>query len=380
MLFAALYTAACCLTAAPSAPAPGTTEYYASLPESYICVEAGTGVVLDESNADIQRPPASMIKMMLMLMVEEGVQAGRWNYETPVTISKNAEGMGGTQVYVRTGDTHTLGQLMPAVAVASANDAAMAVAEGLWGSKEKYIEAMNARARELGMSQSKFNSVHGLPPGKDQDFDITTARDMALLGRECVRHPKILEWTSMKEYTFRESDGTKQSTNKLLGVVPGVDGLKTGYIRAAGFCITVTAQRDGVRLIVVVMGDTKHERSERARDVLEASFKKMKRVRPVVAGAAIGKPIPVTRGVGASVGLLSKGDLEAVVREEDIKSLELEISAPTEIKAPVPAGATVGKIRLKLGDRVFGETELVTASAVDAKGLWRRMGEWTGLK
>ena len=379
----ALHVALFSMAAAPAAPAtsaPGTTEYYATLPESYYCIEAGSGVVLDESNAEVQRPPASMIKMMLLLMVDEGVQAGRWNYDTPIVISKNAEGMGGTQVYVKTGETYALSQLMPAVAVASANDAAMAVAEGLWGTKDGYLEAINKRAQELGMTLSKFNSVHGLPPAKGQEFDITTAKDMARLGQECVKHPKILEWTSQKELTFRASDGTKQSTNKLLGVVPGVDGLKTGYIRAAGFCITVTAQRDGIRLIVVVMGDTKHERSERAQEVLETSFKKMKRVRPVVAGAAIGKPIPVTNGVAKSVGLLSKGSLEAVVREGDVKNLELQVSVPTEIKAPVAAGASVGKIGLKLGDTLFGETDLVTASAVEAKGLWRRMGEWTGLK
>jgi D-alanyl-D-alanine carboxypeptidase (penicillin-binding protein 5/6) len=313
-------------------------------------------------------------------MVDEGVQAGRWNYDTPVTISKNAEGMGGTQVYVKTGDSHTLGQLMPAVAVASANDASMAVAEGLWGTREAYIEAMNKRAQELGMTGSKFNSVHGLPPSKGQEFDLTTARDMARLGQECVGHPQILEWTSQKELTFRASDGTKQTTNKLLGVIAGVDGLKTGYIRAAGFCITVTALRDGIRVIAVVMGDTKQGRFERAQEVLESAFKKVKRVRPVVAGAAIGKPIPVTNGVGKSVGLLSKGPLDAVVRNEDVKGLQLEISVPTEIEAPVPAGAPVGTMSLKLGDTIFGQTELVTASAVEAKGLWRRMGEWTGLK
>jgi D-alanyl-D-alanine carboxypeptidase (penicillin-binding protein 5/6) len=145
-LFLALHVAVFSLAAAPAtpvAPAPGTTEYYAALPESYYCIEAASGAVLDESNADAQRPPASMIKMMLMLMVEEGIDAGRWNYDMPIVITKNAEGMGGTQVYVKTGDSHALGQLMPAVAVASANDAAMAVAEGLWGSKDAYIEAMN---------------------------------------------------------------------------------------------------------------------------------------------------------------------------------------------------------------------------------------------
>lgn len=268
---------------------------------------------------------------------------------------------------------------MLAIAVASANDASMAVAEGLWGSKEKYLEACNRRAQELGMTQSVFHSVHGLPPSKGESFDLTTARDMALLGRACVARPKILEWTSRRELVFRESDGVKASTNKLLGVVPGCDGIKTGFIRAAGFCITATAARDGVRVIAVVMGNTKRGRFESAQEVLEQGLGMVTRVRPVTAGMTVGRPVPVTNGVGPAVSLSAREGLETVVLKADAGKLQLMVSAPSALEAPVSAGAEVGGVKLVLGDKVLGETALLTASGTEAKTLWRRMMDKTGL-
>ncbi len=379
-MFVLLCTAAVAsMMSAPAAPAPGTAEFYAVLPESVYCVEAETGMVLFEQNADLRRPPASMIKMMMMLVVDEGVMSGKWSYDQKIQISRLAESMGGTQVYVRTGDSHTLGELMAAVAVASANDAAMAVAEGLWGGKEAYLKAMNARARELGMKDSEFNSVHGLPPSKGESFDLTTARDMAVLGRECVKHPNILKWTSMRELVFRESDGMKQSTNKLLGVVPGCDGIKTGFIHAAGFCITATALRDGVRVIAVVMGDTKRGRFKSAEEALEKAFTMVRRVRPLSPGMVVGNPVPVPNGMSPSVALVARDPLEAVVKNEDAAKLQLEVTVPTTLKAPVPAGAEVGRVKLVLNGQVFGESIVLTANAIEAKGFWRRAGEKIGI-
>lgn len=374
-----LCAAAASLLSAPAAPAPGTADYYAALPESVYCVEAESGMVLLEQNAGLRRPPASMVKMMIMLVVEEGVAAGKWSYDQEIKISRLAESMGGTQVYARAGDTHTLGELMAAVAVASANDATMAVAEGLWGSKEEYLKAMNARARELGMKDSEFNSVHGLPPSRGESFDLTTARDMAILGRECVKHPGILKWTAMPQFVFRESDGVKQSTNKLLGSVPGCDGIKTGYIRAAGFCITATAARDGVRIIAVVMGDTKRGRFKSAEEALEKAFTMVRRVRPLTPGLVVGNPVPVPNGISPSVMLVARDPLEAIVRNEDADRLQLEVTAPTTLRAPIPAGAEVGKVRLLLGGQVFGESIILTANAVEAKSFWRRAGEKIGV-
>lgn len=240
---------------------------------STICIDAKTGLIIFEERADMERPPASMVKLVLMLMVAEGVDRGNWALDTPITVSANAEGIGGTQVWLKKDEVFPLRQLMTAVSVASANDAAMAVAEGLWGNKEAYLLAANARVQALGMAHTQINSVHGLPPGKGQTIDHTTARDMATLARECLRHPIILEWTSQKELEFRPGQNKEMSTNKLLWRMKGCDGLKTGYIGLAGFCVTATAQRNGVRLVAVVMGcGSNNDRFVKAEEALEKGF------------------------------------------------------------------------------------------------------------
>lgn len=240
---------------------------------SALCIEAESGRVLSERNADAVRPPASMIKMMQMLLVSEGIRNDRWTLGTPITVTRHARRMGGTQVFIHEGDVFALGTLMEAVVVASANDAAMAVAEGLWGSESAYLLRVNERARELGMNRTEFHSVHGLPPDRGEQPDRSTARDMALLARKCVQNPQILAWTRMKRVRVRPGETPYLNTNKLLTRMPDCDGLKTGYIRAAGFCITATAERDGVRLIAVVMGHRSgHGRFELAEKLLEDGF------------------------------------------------------------------------------------------------------------
>ncbi len=240
---------------------------------SAICIEPDTGHVLFEENADIVRPPASMIKLIMMLLVSEGIDAGDWTLEQPITASAKAERMGGTQVYLSEGEVWSLGKLMEAIAVSSANDAAMAVAEGLWGSEEAYRTRMNERAAELGMTNTKFVSVHGLPPDKGEDPDATTARDMAILAAECVASERIMTWVGTKEYVFREGAQPFYNTNKLLWRMEGCDGLKTGYIRAAGFCVSATAQHNGKRLVSVVMGHpSKYGRFNLAQQLMEEAF------------------------------------------------------------------------------------------------------------
>ncbi len=351
----------------------------ADLPVSVICVEAETGMVLIEEHADLQRPPASMLKMMQMLLVEEGAQAGRWGYDAPIQVSSLAQSMGGTQVFLETGETWTLERLMEAIAVASANDASVAVAEGLWGSVEACLEAMNQRAQELGMTNTKFYSVNGLPPGDNASFDLTSARDMATLGRALLAYPKVLTWTSMSELQFRPEDAVRKSTNKLLETMPGCDGLKTGYIRAAGFCLTATAMRSDVRLIAVVMGSDKTGRFTHTQQVLEEGFAMVRRIGPVRAGTPIGKPVAVAHGLTSTLELIARDTIETVVRVEDLPRLALEVTAPTALDAPVNAHEEVGKVRLVLAEQVLGESPLVTAAAVERKGLKHRIGAWVGL-
>lgn len=238
-----------------------------------ICMEAASGRVLEAQNADVQRPPASMVKLMLMLLVAEGEARGDWTFETKITASRHAQAMGGSQVWLAAGDVFALGHLMRAVAVGSANDAAMAVAEGLWGSEAAYLAAANARAKALGMTRTEVHSVHGLPPSKGEKTDLTTVRDMAVLARQCVRYPRILDWVGRKEFEFRPGQSILYNTNKLLWRMEGCDGLKTGYTRVAKFCVAATAERNGVRLIAVVMGHpSKYGRFNLAQRMLEEGF------------------------------------------------------------------------------------------------------------
>jgi D-alanyl-D-alanine carboxypeptidase (penicillin-binding protein 5/6) len=328
-------------------------------------VEAETRTILIESNADIKRPPASMLKMMQMLLVEEGVQAGKWNYNQQITATKHSQNMGGTQVYLKEGESFSLEQLMKAICVHSANDASVAVAEGLWGSVDNCLVAMNQRAAELGMLNTRFYSVHGLPPADGVSFDQTTAREMAILALKLLKYPKILTWTSMREYALRPTDKPKDSTNKLLKELPECDGLKTGYIRAAGFCLTATAQRNGIRLVAVVMGSDKTGRFTHTKSLLEQGFQMVTRVQPVQARMPVGKPVPVEKSMDEEVRLLARDPIEVIVRVVDADKLTLNVSAPVKLEAPLEAETEIGTVKLMLHGRELGSSPLILDRSVE---------------
>lgn len=340
---------------------------------SFICVEAKTGLVLAEQNADLVRPPASMIKMVQILLVAEGLQAGKWSLNTVLPVSNHAQYMGGTQVYLAAGETWSLGKLMEAVAVASANDAAMAVAEGLWGSEEAYLAAANKRVQELGMADTVINSVHGLPPDRGEDADETTARDMARLARECVKYPFILEWTRKTRIRFKPEMAMYLSTNKLLGKVPGLDGLKTGYIRAAGHCVTLTAQRDGIRLVAVVMGHRSgRERFAIAEELLENGFRDVRREQVFARGDARWGAVGIVNSETPALQPVAASDVWVTYRDGERDNMRQIIKLPDEIPAPVRLGQVVGSVEVALGDNILGRTELIAPQNVDTAGwLWQ---------
>jgi len=359
-----------------------STDTYAALPPSRICVEAETGLVLFEENADVERPPASMIKLMLMLLVDEGVAAGRWTYDQLVTVSRNAQQMGGSQAYLKEGEQLPLETLMLAVAVMSANDAAMAVADGLWGSVDAYLKEANQRAAELGMTRTVIRHVHGLPPSDKVSFDLTTARDMALLGRACASRPGILRFTGTSSFVLRPGENPRDSTNTMLKSFPGCDGLKTGYIRASGFCVTLTAKRNDIRLVGVFMGYTKPDRFKIAAETMEACFPQVSRVSVAAPGMVIGRPVTVRGGVMPSVNLVVDRALSALIRTGDRPGIRFLCEAPAWLDAPVEAGVEVGMVRLVLPGKTEGEyivldkAPLRVATAVAKKTLWQRAREW----
>lgn len=248
----ALSLSQCTHLFADDAAPPGKTSRTTCQAE--LLMDAQTGKVLLEENAHRLWKPASLVKMMLMLLIVEHVQDGVIDWGDSVVVSAAASRMGGSQVYLKQGEVFTLEELMKAVTIGSANDASYAVGEYVAGSVEKFVQMMNERAHQLGMHDTRYTNVHGLPAGKGKKDNVTSAFDCAVLARELLKHPKIFEWTSAEKTTFRNGTLTLRNTNSLIGSYPGADGLKTGYISSCGFNIVATAEREGRRFIAVVLG------------------------------------------------------------------------------------------------------------------------------
>jgi len=351
----------------PVAPAPPPP------PISYICVDAASGTVLSEENADMKRPPASMIKLVLMLMVAKGLENGVWNENTPINVTANAQNMGGTQVFIKAGETWPLDHMMYAVAVASANDAAMAVAESLWGSKDDYLKAANEFVATLGMTSTTLHGVHGLPPGPGGNFDQTTARDMAILARECVKQHKILQWVGRREFALREGNAPSKSTNLLMERMPDCDGLKTGFIRAAGFCIAATAERNDIRLVSVVMGfQDKYQRFNQAQELLEAGFKMFQPLKIVRRGDAIDTPVALADCLVQNIRPVAASDTVINLKLVDIPRIQYSAVLQPDIAPPVIPQQIVGKLRVRLDGQLLAEVPLQLPEDLSPCG-WQRV-------
>jgi len=242
-----------------------------------IIVDADTGTTLFEDKADVPGYPASTLKLMTLLVVQEQIDAGKVRLDDTVKISVEAYKTGGSQVYLDPKESFPLEELLYAMMIQSANDAAVALAEHVAGSKESFVELMNARARQLGMNDTRFASVHGLPPSTGQRHDVSTARDMALLGRELCKHPAIFAYTSAVYRQLRANTPQPfdmRTHNPFLKEgVAGCDGFKTGYTATAGWSIVVTSKRNGRRVIVVVLGSENRKlRDAKARELLNKAF------------------------------------------------------------------------------------------------------------
>jgi len=222
--------------------------------EAYAVADAADGRVLEGRNLQLRWPMASVTKLMLAMVVAEKIEAGELALNERVRVSRNAQGMGGTQVFLKAGEVFTLDEMMTAAMVESANDASYAVAEHVGGTAAEFVRLMNRKAAALGMWDTEFHCPHGLPAKRGTAENLSTCLDLIQLAREAAKHPQILEWTSIERTTFRNGTLAIHNHNKLLGVVPGVDGLKTGFTRRAGFNIVATGRNGDRRLIVVVLG------------------------------------------------------------------------------------------------------------------------------
>lgn len=257
-----------------------------------VVIDAASGKILFEDHASAAAYPASMVKLANLFVIFDDLKAGKLRLDEPVTVAREVSLVGGRQVWLKEGEVFPLEELIYAMVIHSANDAATALAIRASGTKEAHAVRMTAKARELGLRNTVFHNVHGLPPGKDQEADTTSALDMALLAKALLaEHPEVLKYTTIATRPFRAGNPVQLTTsNKLLGSVPGCDGLKTGYFYAGGFSITATAQRDGRRVITVVLGSKdKKVRDAKAAELIEKGFAKLP---PLPPPPPVVEPVP----------------------------------------------------------------------------------------
>ena len=313
--------------------------------KSAVLMEMSTGKVLYEKNSHEKLPPASMTKVMSMLLVMEAIDNGTLKLSDEVQISENAASMGGSQVFLEAGETYPVEELLKGVAIASGNDAVVALAEKVSGSVESFVEKMNQRASELGMKDTVYKNPHGL----DAEGHITTAHDMSIVAKELLKHEKILEYTSVYEYYMKKPDNSTTwlvNTNKLVRFYNGVDGLKTGFTSEAKYCLTATGKKNDMRLITVVMGaETSELRSSDTVKMLNYGFNGYK-LNVLKESGELLKEVTVKKGVKEKVGLTLIADATDLLKNDNAKkeyTYDIKIDS---LEAPLNKGEKVGTVKI----------------------------------
>jgi D-alanyl-D-alanine carboxypeptidase (penicillin-binding protein 5/6) len=357
----------------PEQPIPGAAG--AELYRAGILIDADSGTVLFEKNPHLKAPPASMTKMMLILLVAERVRDGNLHWDDPITTSTWASKIGGSQVYLKQGETFPLSEMMQAIVIHSANDASVAVAEAVAGSSEAFVDLMNERAQQLGMKDTTYHSVHGLPPGKGQQADISSAADLATVARELVKFPEVMKWAGTKEAPFRNGAMTLTNTNRLVRETTWVDGLKTGYYREAGFNVTATAQRDGTRLIAVILGaPQKHDCFGEAAKLLTKGFGEYRSLVALKRGDTVANDVAVKGGNPRFVRVVAGGNVSVLAKRGEKRNFSVELALSGDVQAPLKVNETIGEVVVKDGDIVVGRVPALAAEAAEKQtSLWDRL-------
>lgn len=356
--------------AAKPAPAPEPQEPY----KAFIVVEAHTGRILEGENTHLALPPASITKLMLAAVVLDKLDSGQIKLDDRVTVSAEASGMGGSQVFLKPGESFTLEEMMKAVMVASANDAAYAVAEFAAGSREAFVELMNKKAEKLGMTDSRFYSMHGLPPSAGQEPDLSSCADLALLARELLNRPKLLEWTALKTEPFRDGTLVMQNHNRLMNRFAGMDGLKTGFYREAGYSLVATAKRNNLRLIAVVMGSPAAKvRDGVADEKLKKYFSLLELATVIKKGDAVDKQVALPDGKQKSIAPVAAADFAFPLARDKKKLLTKDIDLPDQVKGEVKQGQRLGEMVIRFNNEVVGKVDLISPVHVPKAGFFSRL-------
>lgn len=337
-----------------------------------VLMETKTGRVLFAEHKNKELPPASLTKIMTLLLIMEAVDRGDLKLTDQIKTSAEAAGMGGSQVFLREGEVLTAGEIIKSIVMVSANDASAAVAEHLAGSIEAFVSQMNKRAQELGMKNTNFENETGLPA----ENHYTSAYDIAIMARELLRHEQILEWSSTWLDSLRSGDFMLRNTNELIRDPVGVDGLKTGFTHDAGFCLVATAARKGMRLISVLLGaENNEQRLQESRKLLEYGFENFSLVLVEKKNEPVGTA-RVEKGQNTKVQAYLQADYWMLVEKGKEKALRTAL-VQQKLEAPLPAGTKVGNLQVFLDGRLIGEKEVITKEEVPRANvfvlIWRRI-------
>lgn len=328
--------------------------------KSAVLMDANTGKILFEYNADDALSPASVTKVMTLLLVFEALDNGVIKLSDMVSTSEHAASMGGSQIYLEPGEQMSVDELIKSVVVSSANDAAASLAEYVSGSESAFVAAMNKRAKELGMNNTNFENTNGLDDTSENH--VTSARDIAIMSRELMKHEKIFDYTTIWMDTVRNGTFGLSNTNRLLRTYKGCTGLKTGSTAKAKFCISATAKRDGLSLIAVIMGSpTRDDRNALAAKLLDFGFANYA-IYSDTDGAV--NNIKVTGGIKNDIAL-KHNDFSSLIEKSALSKIEAVTDIPESVPAPIKTGDKIGTITYKNGETVIGTTDIVAAEDVD---------------
>ena len=336
--------------------------------KSAVLMDVATGTVLYEHNPHEALPPASVTKVMTMLLIMEAIDSGVIGWDDTVTVSETAAAKGGSQVFLKVGETMSVTDMVKSIAVSSANDCACAMAEHIAGSESAFVEKMNARAKELGMENTHFVNCTGLDDGADAASHKTSAYDIALMSRQLLKHhPDIKKFTTIWMDTIRDGTFGLSNTNKLVRFYPGTTGLKTGFTSSAGYCLSASAQREGMELIAVTMGcPSSKVRNAACKSMLDYGFAGYALVTPEVPQDA---SVPVKLGVSAAVKAVPAAEGVMLVQKNQKNLIRVQTQLEQSLTAPVSKGQRLGTMTVFAGEQTLSEIPLVADTAVEKKTL-----------
>ena len=336
--------------------------------KSALLMDVATGKILYENNAHEPLAPASVTKVMTMLLIMEAIDGGKIGWDDTVTTSESAAAKGGSQIYLKVGETMSVTDMLKSIAVSSANDCACAMAEHIAGSESAFVQLMNQRAGELGMQDTNFVNCTGLDDGEDAADHKTSAYDIALMSRQLLKyHPEIKKFTTIWMDTVRDGAFGLSNTNKLVRFYSGATGLKTGFTSGAGYCLSASAQRSGMELVAVVMGcDTSAERFAACKSMLDYGFANFALVSPQYTGKL---EIPVKLGTQETVTAVPGEEAQLLIDKQQRDMVTTDFTLEESVTAPVSRGQRLGTMTVRAGQQILAEVPLVAETGV-ARLTW----------